>query len=156
MKELNPISEATALSRLMQICSRAEKSAFEIGKKLKEWGLEAKADQIINKLVREGFIDDTRFAIAFSKDKIVLNKWGKIKVRFLLKGYHIPDKDIRQALDRIDDQQYQDIVFAELDKKKSSLKKYPVLQLKSKLYAFGAQRGYEPDLMHRYFELEQL
>jgi regulatory protein len=152
MKGEKTISENTALSRLMKICSRSEKSSYDIRKKLNEWGLEAKAEQIIKKLVEEKYIDDIRFAAAFSHDKIFLNKWGKLKVSYLLRSQHISTENIQRVFELIDDHAYCDMLFEELKKKTSSLRKYNALQKKTKLYAFGIQRGYESDLIRRYFE----
>jgi regulatory protein len=154
MKENKPLSEHAAITRLMELCGRAEKSSFDIRKKLKDWGLEAKADQIIKRLTDEKFIDDVRFARAFIHDKIFINKWGKIKVKYLLRGQQISDGDIENALTSIDDEAYRKMIFCELQKKKNTMKKLSVFQQKSKLYGFGAQRGYEADLIRRFAESE--
>jgi regulatory protein len=156
MKDVQTISMNTALERLKQICSRSERSSYEIRKKLKEWRLEAYCEQVIKILTEENYLDDIRFARAFAHDKILLNKWGKYKVRYLLKGIQIADNMIQQALDSIDDQEYAEILFEELRKKLSTLKKYPAYQIKTKLFAFGTQRGYEPDIIHRFFEMLHL
>ncbi len=155
MKEKKSVTEVEALNRLMQLCSHSEKSSFEVRKKLKEWGLEGKADNILKKLINDKFIDDTRYAAAFVHDKIRINKWGKIKVNYLLKGQQLKHNDIDQALNSIDNEEYREMVFEELQRKRKSIKTSSFLQMKSKLYAFGAQRGYESDLIHRYFESEQ-
>jgi regulatory protein len=152
MKENRTITAENALRRLMNICSRSEKSSFDIRKKLKEWGLEKQTESILSKLVLENFIDDTRYATAFAHDKIHINKWGKIKVSFLLKRQHIEPPAINLALESVTDHEYQEIVFMEMQKKRVSLKTTSPLLMKSKLYAFATQRGYEPDLVRAYIE----
>jgi regulatory protein len=152
MKETRTIPENIAIDRLMQLCSRAEKSSYDIRKKLKEWGLVSKADQIIKQLTFEKYIDDGRYAKAYAHDKILMNKWGKIKVKYSLKCMQISDEDIDFAFDQIDDEAYSNMVFTELLKKKNTLKKVTLFQLKSKLFSFGTQRGYEPELIHRFTE----
>ena len=79
MKRSPAPSKKEALLRLMKLCSRSEKSTYEIKMKLKNWGLETHAKEIIDQLQKENFLDDSRYARAFVHDKILLNKWGRIK-----------------------------------------------------------------------------
>jgi regulatory protein len=156
MKKSNPIPENIAINRLMQLCSRSEKSSSDIRKKLSEWGLENRANPIIKRLTEEKYIDDARFAAAFIHDKIFINKWGKIKAKFMLRSQQISNENIDNALATIYDKSYREMIFGELQKKRLSLKKNTSFHIKSKLYAFGMQRGYEPDLIRRYIESIQL
>ncbi len=152
MKNKHSVTKEYALNRLMQLCSHSEKSSYEIMKKLKEWGLENKADEILKELSDSNYIDDERYAKAFAHDKIIINKWGKNKVNFLLKRQQIKPINIQQALDSIDDEQYCKIVSEELEKKRKSIRHTSSLQLKAKLYAFGVQRGYESDLIQAFLQ----
>ena len=143
MKKQNNISKSAALIQLMKECSRSEKSPFDIEKKLKSWGLEQHADDIIEKLRMEKFLDEKRFTKAFIHDKIWINKWGRIKIRFLLLQHKIPLKSYKQ------------LVWNELAKKKLSLKNMKPLQVKSKLFSFGYQRGYETDQIREFYETSE-
>jgi regulatory protein len=149
MKEHLPINENNAIQRLRDICSRSEKSGYEIRKKLKEWGLESKTEAIIKLLEEENFIDDMRYSHAFAHDKIFINKWGKIKVAYLLKMQHIHSNNINEVLKSIDEDEYEKMISSELEKKKLTFKKTPPDQVRFKLYRFGAQRGYEQGILHR-------
>ena len=152
MNENKPLPENIAVSRLMQLCSRSEKSAYEVRRKLIEWGLEPQADRIIKRLTEEKYIDDARFAAAFVHDKIFINKWGKIKVKYMLKRLQISDTDIENALIALDEEAYRIMIFDELRKKQDTLKKYPLARVTSKLFSFGLQRGYETDIIRRFNE----
>ena len=44
------------------------------------------------------------------------------------------------------------MIVEELEKKLKSLRTTNNFERKSKLYAFGNQRGYEPEIMNRYFD----
>jgi regulatory protein len=145
------ISPQNALDRLMKICSQSEKSVFDVRQKLHEWGIEEDADKIISRLITDQFIDDGRFARAFVRDKIKFNKWGRIKVKFLLKGKQISQLIIDEALSSVSEEEYSEIVIGELEKKLKSLKNMNSFQTKSKLYAFGQQRGYEQELLFSFF-----
>ena len=155
MKKQNNISKSAALIQLMKECSRSEKSPFDIEKKLKSWGLEQHADEIIEKLRTEKFLDEKRFTNAFIHDKIWINKWGRIKIRFLLLQHKIPQSIVDEELHSFDLKSYKQKVWDELTKKKLSLKNMKPLQIKSKLFAFGYQRGYETDLIREFFETSE-
>jgi regulatory protein len=148
------ISENDALNRLMELCSRSEKSEDDICKKLKEWGLEDKSEKIISDLKVDKYLDNSRYARAFAIDKIRFNKWGKYKVGYLLRGKHISDSDINMALEAIDYDEYKTIVFEELKKKKKTLKLKDIYKIKTKIYAFGNQRGYESELINEFLAIK--
>ncbi|MGD2035559.1 MAG: regulatory protein RecX [Bacteroidales bacterium] len=149
-------SEKEALVNLTELCSRSERSSFEVRQKLIQWGLESKADRIIETLKKEKFIDDVRFAKAFTNDKIKINKWGRIKIRYLLSKYNIPEQIIEEGIASVDEEAYRDMVEDELDKKNRSLKIPDRFKRKARLYAFGNQRGYEPEMMYRFFGSKEL
>jgi regulatory protein len=150
------ITYKEALNRLMYLCSRTEKSSYDIRKKLAEWQLDEEADKIIHLLSKENFIDDSRYARAFAVDKVRLNKWGIIKVRYLLKVRQIASSDIEKAIGLINYEEYRKLVFTELSMKKSTLKIKDPYKLKTKLYAFGNQRGYESNLINEFIESSDL
>ncbi len=152
MKKVTSISKQEALTRLMKLCSRSEKSASEIEKKLKNWGLEQYIQEIITHLRNENYLNDTRYAKAFVHDKIHFNKWGRIKIRYHLKYMGIPADIIDRELHLYDDQAYREMIFDELKKKKVSLDKLSLQKVQLKLFAFGKQRGYETDYIRAYID----
>jgi len=143
MKKSRPISKKEALFRLMKLCSHSEKSSFDVEQKLKIWGLQQHSQEIINQLRKENFLDDSRYVKAFIHDKILINKWGSLKIKYHLFRTGIPGNIIENELSSFDHQLYRKMIFEELQKKKTALKKNTLQTLKTKLYAFGNQRGYE-------------
>lgn len=148
------ISKAEALLRLQNLCSRTEKSEFEIRKKLLGWGLEKESEMIIAQLKNDNFLNPMRFARAFVHDKITINKWGKIKVRYQLRAHQIDDDIIEKALDEYDEEIYTDMVNSELQKKRKSIKEKNHFRIRAKLLSFGNQRGYEASLINQFFRNE--
>jgi regulatory protein len=136
----------------MKQCSQSEKSSFEIESKLKIWGLQDCKEEIISLLRKENFLDDTRYVKAYVHDKIFINKWGRIKVRYYLHKTGIKENIIENELMAIDIQLYKKIISDELNRKKTTLKKYPPMQRKSRLLAFGNQRGYEFEYIRDFIE----
>ncbi|MFP4061009.1 MAG: regulatory protein RecX [Bacteroidales bacterium] len=136
------------LTRAMKLCSRSETCTFDMRQKLTQWLIqEEDVEKILEELTRQSFIDDNRYAKALVKDKTYLNKWGKQKTRYFLKMKNIGDKTIQDALDEIQQDEYQNMVEKELHKKFFTLKNHPPLKQKSSLVSFGQNRGYEFELI---------
>lgn len=79
-----------ALAALMRLCARAEKSEGDARRLMRGWGVAEKdAEQVLGRLVRDRFIDDSRYAEAFVREKLRLSGWGEYKIRTALqrKGF---------------------------------------------------------------------
>ena len=145
-------SENEAYTKLMEMCSHSEKSAYEIRQKLFKWGLEDRADKIIGQLKKENYVDDFRFVRAYTNDKYRFNKWGLNKIRFLLRKQDFTQEIIEKAFSEIDETEYRTMVFTELGKKKKTLRLRDPWKLRAKINAFANQRGYELDLINEFLE----
>ena len=77
------LSPENALVRMAALCSKCEQTEYDIRLKLKSWGISQNdIDTIINRLLQEKFIDEQRYATAFTRDKFHFAGWGKIKITF--------------------------------------------------------------------------
>ena len=106
--------EKTALSlrdlsaKAQQLCARAEYCADDIRLKIRLWGgTDAQAQQVIDLLYRQHYLDDHRYASAFARDKVRFNGWGKLKIAAALRAKHLPDAVIDEALNALDPNEYQ-------------------------------------------------
>jgi regulatory protein len=149
MHNRKTISQERALTRAMQLCMSREYSEYDIHQKLKLWGLpEEHTDNVIDELIREGFIDNERFAQAFVKDKHRFNKWGKIKIQYELKFRNIPEHIIQDAYSDIPEYEYEQNLHELLKKKSLSLtSETDTFRKKEKLIRYAASKGYEQDLI---------
>ncbi|MFA5814466.1 MAG: regulatory protein RecX [Bacteroidales bacterium] len=138
-----------ALSKAMALCSRRECSEADIRGKLKFWGtLHEDIDWIIGELIKEKFIDDLRFTIAYVRDKIRLNQWGRIKIRYMLSMEKVKHSIIDQALEKIDEDLYTETLKELLQKKARELKNESnPYNKKQKLIKFAQGRGFEVDMV---------
>src|SRR5690554_3230666 len=94
-------------TRMAALCSRSEQCSTDIHKKITVAGLSnEEADEIIEKLKAEKFIDDVRYIRSYVSDKFKFNKWGKVKIRHYLKMKSFPDELIQTGLDEIDAGKY--------------------------------------------------
>jgi len=137
-----------ALSYTMDLCSRQEKCSSEIREKLVKFRLPgAHVEKVLQTLKKEGFIDESRYAGMFVRDKLRINRWGKIKIRYMLSAKHIPEEIITDAINGIDDLHYLEILKEELIKKGRQIKDGNPFVVRNKLARFGQQRGFESQLI---------
>ncbi len=132
------------LHKAASYCSISEHCISEVELKLKAWGVESdKADKIIDRLKEENFINEKRFCIAFVKDKFHFNKWGKIKISYSLKQKGLENSLITNALNTIDDGEYEEMLAVLLKTKLKTIKWEYEYEKMGKLFNFAQSRGFE-------------
>jgi regulatory protein len=173
---MQPDDPAAILERIRSFCAYRERSAREV--KLKLTGMKVSSARIpvfLDKLADEGFLDDARFARAFTLGKWRVSGWGKSRIRYELRQNGIPEPVISAALEEIDGENYRNrlqellvkkseelrrktqgrilagtkTASSSADKKNSRNENFPgeKLELKDKLYNFAIGKGFEPDLV---------
>ena len=150
------MTEQEAFLQLAALCAQAEHCEQEMRDKLKRWGFdESVQNRIIERLVRERYIDNERYARAFVKDKIRYNKWGRRKVQQALWLKRI-DKDIQQrVLDEIDDNEYLSVLRPLLKQKRKSVKAESDYELNRKLERFALGRGFTFDIIRQCLDVDE-
>jgi regulatory protein len=137
------------LSKAMAQCSRQELCCEDIRSKLLSWGMESNdTGKIIEILQNENFINETRYAAAFVRDKFKYNKWGKVKIAAHLKSKKITSDIIVEALDSIDHDQYINLLRGLIEIHKKTVRAKNQYDLKAKLLRFGLSRGFESSLLY--------
>lgn len=123
-------------------CARREYCRAEMRQKaLKALdGDAAAAEEILESLVVDGFVDDARYAGAFAREKAVLDGWGPVKIRYMLRGKGIEASDIDEALASIDAGAASEKLDKLLAAKAKSLQGDP--QARLKLIKYALSRGY--------------
>ena len=150
MNEKNVMAEK-AYSKMAQLCSRSEQCSADIRKKIIAYEIvDEIVEEIIQKLKRENFLDDERFARAYAKDKFKFNKWGKIKIKHFLRAKGISNSDIEKGLDEIDDNKYKDLLIKTMKEKARGVKNKNKFEKMGQIIRFAQNRGFEPELIHRY------
>ena len=150
------MTEQEAFLQLAALCAQAEHCEQEMRDKLKRWGFdESVQNRIIERLVRERYIDNERYARAFVKDKIRYNKWGRRKVQQALWLKRI-DKDIQQrVLDEIDDNEYLSVLRPLLKQKRKTVKAESDYELNRKLVRFALGRGFTFDIIRQCLDVDE-
>ena len=149
------MTEQEAYLQLAALCAQAEHCQQEMRDKMRRWELdETVQNRIIDRLIKERYVDDERYARAFVKDKIRYNKWGRRKVQQALWQKRI-DTDIQQrVLDEIDEKEYLDVLRPLLKQKRKSIRAASDYELNQKLARFALSRGFTFDLIRQCMDIE--
>ena len=149
-------SEKEAYLTLAALCAQAEHCQWEMLEKMRRWEVPEEAQtRVMQRLVKERYVDDERYARAFVKDKIRYNKWGRRKVDQALWQKHI-DEDIRKrVLDEVDDDEYLSVLRPLLKQKRKSTKANSDYELNQKLMRFALGRGFTFDIIRQCIDVEE-
>jgi len=144
------MTEQEILTKLTALCARAEHCSYEMRQKMRKWGVEPSVEeQMMTYLVKEKYIDDSRYARLFAVDRIKSNKWGRRKVEQALYMKQIPKDIIRQTLDEVDDELYLAILRPLLKSKRRTIKAANEYEANGKLIRFAMGRGFTIDLIRQ-------
>lgn len=149
MRKHSPTDDLTGvIKKIEHFCAYRERCSLETEQKLREWRVPGlKTNIIINHLIVEGFIDDTRFARIFASSKFRLKKWGRIKIGFELKSRNIPENLILSAMNGIAEEDYLKTIRELILKKKKEIKTGKNFIIREKIINFVAGKGFEFDLI---------
>ena len=139
-----------ALTKVMEWCSRSERCISEVKQKLINFELsDNQLDEAVEFLIKEKFIDDSRYVQFYVSDKLRFNKWGKVKLHFMLRQKQINELIISEALDDIDQELYLKILRDLLVSKIKTVKGTTIYERKGKLANYALSHGFEFDLAFR-------
>ena len=148
-------TEQDAYLTLAALCAQAEHCQWEMTEKMHRWELSDEAQaRVMERLTRERYVDDERYARAFVNDKVRYNKWGRRKVEQALWAKHI-DEDIRQrVLDEMTDEEYLRVLRPLLQQKRRTTKAPDEYTLNRKLVQFALSRGFTFDIIRQCLDVE--
>ena len=143
-----PLTPSEALNKAAAYCTLCERCISEVSTKLTAWGVPyAVQEEIITRLIEEKFIDETRYCRAFVNDKVRFNRWGRLKITAALREKRLPQEYIKEAMDNIDEDAYQQSLQETIDFKRRELKGKDDIATQHKIIRHAASRGYEPSLI---------
>jgi len=137
------------LNKASLLCARREMCFSDMNRKLNDWGASDKhTDRILKQLSRDRFIDEKRFAVAFTRDKFMNNRWGRIKIAHALKLKNIPGNIIDESLATIDEDSYRDMIRMLISRHRKKIRAKNQYDLKGKLLRHGLSKGFESYLIY--------
>lgn len=131
------------LGRLQDLCARAEHCSadiFQKAMKALDWDRVA-SQEMVDSLVKDGYIDDRRYAEAFARDKAQLTGWGPVKISYALAAKGIGKAVVSEALSMIDAGKASAKLRSLLDAKYRSVQ--GEADAKLRLLKYALTRGYE-------------
>ena len=147
-KPVRITDEKIALAKAEHYCAYQERSQQEVRDKLYEWELYPKVvENIIAQLIDSNFLNEERFANAYTRGKFNQKGWGKIKIKQGLKFKRVSDPLIRKALNSINGDDYLQMLHRLIEKKAGLLHEKDSYKRRYKLQQYALSRGYEGDLI---------
>lgn len=139
-------NEIPYLNRAEQYCAQNEQCRSAVMDKLALWGAHHDlAEKIVDYLVKNDFINETRYCLTYSESKLHLQKWGRIKIAYQLRAKRIEKKKIDEALQHLDPEQYRDTLYQLAVDKNATLHEDDPRKRQAKLVSFLSSHGFEMD-----------
>lgn len=146
----SPVSEPQALQKLAALCSRSEHSSGEIREKMRRWQLPSDAqERIVQRLVAERFIDDSRFARLFVRDRLRFASWGERKILMALRQKGIDETTAAEALGEVSDDEWLAVLRSVIAAKRRTTKAASDYELNVKLMRHALSRGFTMRLIQQ-------
>ena len=136
--------------KLAALCARGEHCQHDMLEKMRQLGVdEQEQASIMQRLVKERYVDDERYTRAFVHDKMTYNQWGRRKIEQALWLKHIDADTAKTVLDEIDDEAYADILRPLLKQKRKSVKARNDYEQNLKLMKWAMGRGFTLDIIRQ-------
>jgi regulatory protein len=137
-----------ALIKAASYCAYQERCHNEVEEKLAEWGVYGTdAGEILIKLVEQNYLNEERFARAFSGGKFRVKHWGRNRIRQELKARKVSDYCINAGMKEIDEDVYMETLTTLANEKLDTVKDKNPLVKKNKTAQYLMGKGYEADLI---------
>lgn len=129
------------------LCARQECCQYDLAQKMSRIGMDDTAiAQVLQQLVEEGFIDETRYCHAFVYDKLHFSRWGRLRIRHELQIKKLPRNIIEEGLAGIDETEYTAILRDLLTEYAPTVKATSNYEKLAKMIRYAFQRGFEQHL----------
>jgi regulatory protein len=146
--EHKSIDPAEAYARISRYCAYQERSHDEVRNKLLSLGIRNDvAEELISKLIIDGFVNEERFAKAFAGGKFRIKQWGRLKIEQALKGHDISSKCIAIGLREIDEDDYRTTIRKLIQKKSDSVTEENLYVRRDVISKYVIAKGFEPELV---------
>jgi regulatory protein len=101
---------------------------------------------VLSRLQSERFIDDSRYAEAFVRDKLNLSGWGIYKIKSALRAKGVSKEIVEEVVSPMLEQTDMAERLEEIMRRRMRTLKYSsAYEAKTKLIRFAAGRGYDLD-----------
>lgn len=145
-RERKSKSTAEALQSLMRLCARGERSTGDAMRLMRTWGVpEGERQAVVDRLVAQRFIDNSRYAELYVREKSHLSGWGARKIAMQLRTKGVEKEVIAVALATIDRDEQSDRLVEKLRRKMRTTKAQSDYEMRGKLLRYALGLGYDYD-----------
>lgn len=145
---MKTLSADEAFAKAAARCATREYCRADWRAKFRQAGIGAhEAEETLDRLEAEGYVDDGRYARAYAHDKSLYDLWGRIKIKQALRLKDIAPAAIEEALAGIDEETYRTGLRELLRRKARSIRAADEHERRMKLARFATGRGFEPALV---------
>ena len=147
IEDKKPVDTKVFLERAARYCAGAEHCVADAAQLLARLGAnDVQIDEVIGILQKQQYLDEQRYCRAFVHDKVAFQAWGRMKIIMGLRAKHLPEQEIQQALEDMDETVYASNIRKAIQSKRG--------QDKQKIIRFMLQRGYTFDDLRRYANMD--
>lgn len=140
---------------LSALCVGCEYCISDMRRKMHAWTMpEGSEEDVITRLLKDNFVNESRYASAFVRDKFRHNKWGWQKIQFELRRKGISDEDIENARQEISDEEVAETLRKLLESKRRTIKGRNDYDIKAKLFRFALSRGFSYDQIEDVIDID--
>ena len=135
---------AQAQKKLEYYCAYQERCHKEVIAKLRTLGMiPSVIDKIISELIKDNYLNETRFTQSFVRGKFIIKKWGKNRILQELKVRDISSFNIKLGMKEISDYNYQKTFYELFEKRRREVKQLTKTEQKKKIFSYMSYRGWE-------------
>lgn len=129
-------------------CSQKEYCLSELSKKMQTKGATMQQiERILERLIQEKYVDESRYANAFVSDKIRFDHWGRVKIRYALQQKGIASSLIDEAISNICTSDYQEVLQDFIHQRLKTTKGKSTYDINQKVARAAISRGFEAQLV---------
>lgn len=137
-----------ALVKIQSYCAYQERSHKEVKNKLFEYGLySSEVDELVSKLIVDGFLNEERFAKAFAGGKFRIKKWGRLKIKQELEMLGLTKRCVATGLKEIDSSDYSKTLKSLIRKKATLMEESNLYKKRNLVARFVIGKGYESEIV---------
>lgn len=139
-----------AREKAMRYCSFQERCQLDLTNRFRAWNVEKKNwDKILDYLIDENFLNETRYVEAFVRGKFKMKKWGRNKIKMGLIAKHVYNEE---QFDKIFEAEIEEEVYLKtienlIEKKMLLIEEQDVFKKRDKIYRYILTKGYESELL---------
>lgn len=137
------VTPELAYARMTRICARKEVAPFDIRQKLLRLNLtDDVVELLLERLIKERYIDERRYTESYIREKLHFNKWGKRKIELHLAQKRISPDVVRDVFTQFSESQLSESLLSLLEKKRKSVTGRSEYERNGKLIRYALGRGF--------------